>query len=458
MKRKAILILVATMTYVLADARQWTGAEGSTWQAEVVWVSEDREVKLKNADGGVDVLPLSAFSTEDIQYLDQLLFRKIHGEPHPVPWQEMNTLFGLDIWKDTYLWDDLTADVAKRTRMRLESKTDFIENYRAYPLGKECVLHEPVYATVLYGGEERAENLCFVFLNQGDIPLPENIDERFIRKITADIKASATRVHDVICAVLGEPQRDSMGKGNMREEVWLWDWNEHAIILTRKEGKYVMLRILPSELADRSGEVDKFTNREIKERMKSCVIRRGNGDVVVSNIPMIDQGPKGYCSPATWERYLRYLGIPADMYQLANVGNTGIGGGTYLSEIIDATKDLLSHNGRSREELRKPLRIESIAEYIDLGMPIMWSYITSSTFQKNVDLNTARRNGKKIKIDDRPISGGEGGHICLIIGYNEKTQEFAISDSWGSKYKERWVPIGLIHDLDGDGVMNVIKW
>ena len=37
------------------------------------------------------------------------------------------------------------------------------------------------------------------------------------------------------------------------------------------------------------------------------IVARSN--VVVTDIPMVDQGPKGYCVPATWERYLRYLGI-----------------------------------------------------------------------------------------------------------------------------------------------------
>lgn len=29
----------------------------------------------------------------------------------------------------------------------------------------------------------------------------------------------------------------------------------------------------------------------------------------------------------------------------------------------------------------------------------------------------------------------------MIIGYNEQTQEFAVSDSWGPSYKTRWVTI-----------------
>ncbi len=33
------------------------------------------------------------------------------------------------------------------------------------------------------------------------------------------------------------------------------------------------------------------------------------------------------------------------------------------------------------------------------------------------------------------------GHVVLIIGYNKETNEIAFSDSWGERYKERWITI-----------------
>ena len=37
-----------------------------------------------------------------------------------------------------------------------------------------------------------------------------------------------------------------------------------------------------------------------------------NGDIFIPNIPMVDQGDKGYCAVATASRVLNYYGIPAD--------------------------------------------------------------------------------------------------------------------------------------------------
>ncbi|GDY18595.1 hypothetical protein LBMAG55_19180 [Verrucomicrobiota bacterium] len=62
---------------------------------------------------------------------------------------------------------------------------------------------------------------------------------------------------------------------------------------------------------------------------------------------MVNQGPKGYCVPATWERVLRYMGIPADMYVLAMVGQSGAGGGTSLSTLAAGVRDTLN-GGRSQ--------------------------------------------------------------------------------------------------------------
>jgi hypothetical protein len=398
----------------------------------------------------------------DIQYLEEQLATPFNGKLHRVPWQEMNALFGLEIWQDSSLWDDSTAAAAARMELKEESKTDFMENHRAYPMGQKTILGEPVYTTVLYGGADYVESLSFVFLNQGDMPVPSGyISPGVIKEMAGKIEASGMRVHDTLVPILGKPKRDALGKGDLREKVWRWDWNGQAIMLTMQEGKYAALRIMPSERADRAGRVDKIKEGELKKRMASCVERRGNGDVIITNIPMINQGPKGYCSPATWERYLRYMDIPADMYLLALAANTGVGGGTYANDMEQATSSLVSANGRELEPVSESLAPESIAKYIDAGLPIMWSFLSTPAFQKAANDNTADRTGKgKKKKNDagQAEDTGAGGHICLIIGYNQQTGEIAISDSWGPRFAERWVRAREAQKVSSGSMMNVIKW
>lgn len=459
MKYKLTLLFIAlTLT---AHAREWTDAKGRTIEADVVKVNENRTVVLKTARGKTVTVPFTTFVEADVEHLDYLLSRKGRGKLHPVPWSELNALFGLDIWQDDLLWNDSTTTVAERMKLQPESKTDFMENHRAYPLGQENILSEPVYTTALYGDQEHVSSVSFVFLNLGDMPQSErHLSPGGYKTMSQKIEDSGMRVHDALVPKLGEPKRDTLGKGELREKVWRWDWNDHAIMLAMAEGKYAALRIMPSDRADRSGRVEKITEGDLKKRMASCVERRDNGDVVIRNIPMVDQGPKGYCVPATWERYLRYMDIPADMYLLALAANTGVGGGTSANAMNDATQYLISANGRELEKISASLSPEDICEHIDAGLPIMWYLISTPDFQWAANQNTARRKGKELK---RRIKAGQseddsaGGHICLIVGYNEQTDELAISDSWGARFTERWVPLSDMQNAS-QGYLYIIKW
>lgn len=451
----SISILAAGMALIFASnsvARSWTTPQGKTVEAVIVRIHSNQTVVLKTANGKTVTVPFDTFIEADILHLNHLLARRAsgRGKPHPVSWEKMNHLLGVPLWQDDFLWDDSTAAVGQRMEMSKESKTAFMENYRAYPLGKEKILAEPVYAAALYGGKEYVESLSLVFLNQGDIPASSTRGS-----MSRKIEASGKQLYDTLQVALGPPKRDSLGKGDLREKVWRWDWDDHAILLSVQEGKYVALRIMPSARADRSGRVQKLTEAALQRRMASCVERRDSGDVVICNIPMVDQGPKGYCSPATWERYLRYMEIPADMYLLALAAQTGVGGGTYSHEMVQATRALISANGRELETIKVALDPKSISKYIDQGLPIMWRLTSTPDFRKAIRENTALRKGEEFNPSERDT--GSGGHICLIIGYNLKTGEIAISDSWGAQYTERWVHFGEARQVSR-GSMNVIKW
>ena len=309
-----------------SEARVWTEKEsGRQIEADVVKVYSRREVVLKKENRQTITIPFDIFIPTDVEHLEYLLKHRHRGLLHPVYWQEMNACFGIDLWQDEWLWDDITSNTAHRLHIQFESKTDFMENYRGYMNGETQILSERAYATALYGKENQIDSFNITFLNQGDAP--------YHRREEAEeaIEAAAERLEMTLRQRLGKPQRDSIGRGDLREKVWRWDWNHHALLLSHMEGKFVTLRIMPSERAERGGRKDKLGYSALRKRVASCVKTLHNGDVIIKNIPMIDQGAKGYCSPATWERYLRYFDIPADMYLIAVVANTSAGGGTYFT-------------------------------------------------------------------------------------------------------------------------------
>src|SRR5690606_10249018 len=135
-------------------------------------------------------------------------------------------------------------------------------------------------------------------------------------------------------------------------------WNGHAFILSNEEGEYVSLAVISSESADEGGKSARMRDSEMKERLIASVAREENGDVRITEIPMVDQGPKGYCVPATFERAMRALGIEADMYLLAMVGESQAGGGTSVELLLENVRSQVYRKGRrTKEEEVKELRI-----------------------------------------------------------------------------------------------------
>ena len=449
--------MLLLLIFVLqSEARVWTEKEsGRQIKADIVKVYSRREVVLKKENRQTITVPFDIFISADVEHLEYLLQHPNRGLFHPVHWQEMNACFGIDLWQDEWLWDDNTSNTAHRLHIQFESKTDFMENYRGYMNGKINILSEPAYATALYGKEDQIDSFNIIFLNQGDAPYRDRGEAR------EAIEAAAQRLEKTLRHLLGKPRRDSLGRDDMREKVWRWDWNHHALLLSHMEGKFVTLRIMSCERAERGGRNYKLGYNALRTRLASCVKTLHNGDVIIKNIPMINQGAKGYCSPATWERYLRYFDIPADMYLIAVVANTSAGGGTYTHEIKKAMQPLLSAYGRDLIELESHIEMDEIAKQIDRGLPLMWSFVSTPGFQAIANHNNAIRSGKEPEKPNLDIEALEfrrgGGHICMIIGYNRQTDECCITDSWGPKYNQRWVPMKHLREANTFS-LSVLRW
>ncbi len=92
--------------------------------------------------------------------------------------------------------------------------------------------------------------------------------------------------------------------GDATEKVEGWKWKGHGFLLSTLANGFLALRIVP-ETALAANEKNVTRDAELKARLTQQIQNRPNGDVVVGNLPMVDQGPKGFCVPATLERYFR---------------------------------------------------------------------------------------------------------------------------------------------------------
>ena len=105
-----------------------------------------------------------------------------------------------------------------------------------------------------------------------------------------------------LTSVLGEEEKQRFGEGKSRRTVLRWDWQDASILLALEREEFVSLSIVPATMADGGGKAGKVGDSAIKERIAKRVSREDNGDVYIKGIPMVDQGPKGYCVPATSSR------------------------------------------------------------------------------------------------------------------------------------------------------------
>lgn len=370
---------------------------------------------------------------------------------------DVNAALGIPLFSDDNLWDDAAEMVSQRLEWPEESRTSTDSSYRKYPTASDRVLGARPYSLALFGTDGNTSALSMMFANKGDSVTGELVagdsrpSKKQVKTYEAAIEQDQKTISAALTAILGNPTTDRFGQGRQtRESVERWDWNGHAILLAAPAGEYVAVRILPTDVADSQGK-SRIPDAELRARLESRVERRANGDVIIKDMPMVNQGPKGYCVPATWERVMRYMAIPADMYVLAMAGDTKAGGGTSVAAIVAGARESVTRGGRRLDPENAKISIRTVAKFIDRGLPIMWTMYSmpdvNATLNARVkersgmsdpslwsrQLDPVRKAAKKIATDPQQ------GHMCMIIGYNEKTGEVAISDSWGPQFAERWL-------------------
>ena len=391
--------------------------------------------------------------------------------------EQVNKAIGLELFADANLWDDDAKAVAERLSWPQESETTNDASYRLYPKDDYRIFECRPYSCAFISEMNKPSTLSLMFANKGDAVSISARDvkdktkakarDEQIKDYKKAIADDAKDLEEKLTKLFGKPTMGSMGQAQAtREVVRRWNWNGHAFLLAAPKDEYVALRILSMKSADEGGR-SRVSDSELFARAKSRVEKRPNGDVILKDIPMVNQGPKGYCAPATWERAMRYMGVPADMYVLAMAGQSGAGGGTSIVAIAAGAKDAVTRGGRKLESFSGKIDPSTVAKYIDRGLPIMWVMFSTKQYNDIADGRTKEREGmtdpaawKKAVADGRkgqkPLQPNRNeGHVCMIIGYNKETGEVAVSDSWGPQFEERWI-LGVEATQVSQGSMTVI--
>ncbi|MEO7318494.1 MAG: hypothetical protein ABIZ56_05855, partial [Chthoniobacteraceae bacterium] len=198
-----------------------------------------------------------------------------------------------------------------------------------------------------------------------------------------------------------------------------------------------------------------------------------SGDTFIKDVPMVDQGQKGYCVVASTERVMRYYGGDVDANELAQIANSDAGGGTSYHAMIAALKKVAARLKVRVREIEKMEATDILAlikdynraakkdgasqipdpgRFIDLGaiFGAMKADVLRETrtknksdltrFQRTVAENTGRGTPLLWTVQlgiiaDKDVPQSSGGHMRLIIGCNAKTNEILYSDSWGAGHE-----------------------
>ena len=231
-----------------------------------------------------------------------------------------------------------------------------------------------------------------------------------------------------------------------------------------------------------------------KAKIRDNVTKSPNGDVFVDNVPMVDQGMKGYCAAAVAERVLRYYGNIVDEHEVAQQAGTSASGGTSVSDmkaavtaigerrglgfqeivsmasnlgdledeisrynkaakfekkpaisIDDFTHGNQIHVSESREAMDKKVIYRmrqkdprfkkfsaGVRQQVNAGIPVFWGVTLGIFPERGVNPQST------------------GGHMRLIIGYNDKKKEILFTDTWGEGHELKRMPedwaFAITHD------------
>lgn len=473
LKIPALTLLLFTAISHAEEMHVFHSTEGKPLTASFVRLTGDT-VTLKRQDGKIFDLPKIKLSAEDQLYLDGLAQKTTDS------FQKLNTAAGQEITDGTPFPSRKAEDLARRLKLRPESQSKYGKSWRLYAaFAKGYTLFSAMpYSVALHSDQDGfATSISIVYANKGDFGSTAGLAQEHFKggntttaaTLTAAMDQDEQTINKALTSVIGTGKAEYYGEGKTRRKVTRWDWNSHAFVLSNEEGEYVNLTIISSGVANAAGRTALTKDDVVRKRLLASIVRSSNGDLVLSEIPMVDQGPKGYCVPATFERAMRTMGMEADMYLLAMVGESGASGGTSVELLLKNLRHQVNSKGRRiKEEELKQLRIRDIKRYLDEGIPVMWTMCSMDEYNDIVDSNTQARaqitdwkahtldivtSHAKLTGSTKPNSNR---HLCMIIGYNEATQELAVSDSWGPRFALRWVPIAVANWVSNDKIFMIL--
>jgi hypothetical protein len=330
---------------------------------------------------------------------------------------------------------------------------------------KFTLLTKPLGEVVMRGKDNKPTNVTISLFNRGD---DGDISETTYTQKMVEWKTALDAKLQVRAAA-----RDNTGPVPMTG--WVWKMGDTAVLLegsmnkSEKRPEFVRLQFasISAAKADPGG-----TGRRSSY---TANVKHDGNFTYISGVPMVDQGEKGYCVVASVERVARYFGQDLDQHEMAQLANTDedgtsgegmekafqkITGKIHLRTLkhIEFSDKQLGQDVSSYNRLAKKNGLKvfdanpkdyyineeafwmsvdkrqfcsmkasqpgfaqfsrKIKEYVDQGIPLLWT----------LQLGMFKEEG---------LPQTYGGHMRLIIGYDEKDGMINYTDSWGEGHERK---------------------
>ncbi len=418
-----------------------------------------------------------------------------HRRPAATPVEIESFIFSKELWK-TKIVDFEKNSANKKFRFKWQSSTK--RGLRSDGAGFKMLGTKTGECVIISNGGKELKGISLSFYNKGDDgPMA-----------AGSFDALTNELRNKISKKLETKPRSEEKKGTVKikSDVWKSEGTSYQLEKSASiSGKpeFLRFRVMSTKTAKRG---ESTANRA---EIKGNVVKdRVSGDVYIDNIPMIDQGRKGYCACASAARIYQYYGRTTDQHEIAQIAGSSARGGTSVAEMVGALKKVTGHlksrvnilyeypKGLSdsgmddraykvymigiKEMMRdinsyQQLAKKTGAKSIPFEGEKPYARVSSKEFvsfdyfiykcepkvfrEVMMKKNSFSRFKSKIKeyIDqgipvgwclqlglfpEKGMEQASGGHMRLIIGYNEKTKSIIFSDSWGDGHAKKSMDAG----------------
>ncbi len=249
---------------------------------------------------------------------------------------------------------------------------------------------------------------------------------------------------------------------------WYVKWSEN-----KYEPEY--LTVLFNAPGTKSESLRQSVRAEVNAKTAAGKVKTDNRGYCYLDVPMVDQGKKGYCAAATVSRIMQFYGADVDQHVIAQLAETDAAGGTAVENIFDALdkaetslrvhidklytmkyfdsfdstcKFIDKYNRTARKLDKKRLKESSFitkkgnTKIINSGMVWHEALKQQDVYKAfRLEDTSGRRNFEKDIVEyigkGVPLVWMIPGHMRIITGYNADRGEIVFSDSWGQKHERK---------------------